>query len=176
MKRRIFCLFISAMTAVFVFSAGCGANAGEDLYSLEHIDGDIICEYRTGKNAAYADECVDTDVVFDKDKFIELFHESNQYDPVRLSKNPKACDLIISTKDQPEEWETISESEFNIRAVFGNEQRNVSIYRYDGRLYFHVLSMGGNKKPELEGVYFMELSEETSSYWSAIIDAVVRAE
>ena len=51
----------------------------------------------------------------------------------------------------------------------------MSIYRYDGRLYYHVLSMGGNKKPELEGVYFMELSEETSSYWSAIIDAVVRA-
>ena len=96
MKKKVFCLFISVMITAAVLSAGCGTVA-EDFYSLDHIDGDIICEYRTGKNAAYADECVDTDVVFDKDKFIELFHESNQYDPVRLSKNPKACDLITKT-------------------------------------------------------------------------------
>ena len=86
MKKKVFCLFISVMITAAVLSAGCGTVA-EDFYSLDHIDGDIICEYRTGKNAVYADECVDTDVVFDKDKFIELFHESNQYDPVRLSKH-----------------------------------------------------------------------------------------
>ena len=173
MKEKAFSLFICTMIAAAALFAGCGTVVSEDHYSLDQIDGDIICEYRIGKNAAFADECVDTDVVFDKDKFIELFNESNQYDPVRLSKKPKDCDLRISTKGQPEEWETISESEFNIRAVFGNDQRNVSVYRYDGRLYFHVLSMGGNKNPELEGVYFMELSEEMSNYWSTIIEAVV---
>lgn len=174
MKKMVLRLLMCVVIAVSALSAGCGAAGGEDLYTLDHIDGSITCEYRTGKNASYADECVDTDVVFDKDKFIELFHEYGQYDPVRLSKNPKECDLMINAKDQPEEWDAISSSEFNIRAVYDGGQRDVSVYWYGGKLYFYVLNMGGNKRPDLEGAYFMELSEGMSSYWGAVIDAVVR--
>ena len=78
MEKRVLRLLMCVVIAVTALSAGCGAARGEDLYTLDHIDGDITCEYRMGKNASYADECVDTDVVFDKDKFIELFHRLAQ--------------------------------------------------------------------------------------------------
>ena len=68
----------------------------------------------------------------------------------------------------------IRESEFNVRAVFGDNQRDVSIYRHGDKLYFYVLSMGDRGDPEVEGEYFVELPEEMQSYWQTIIDAVER--
>lgn len=152
--------------------SGCGIRVTEDHYSLDEIEGDITCEYRIGKDAMWADECVESDVTFDKQKFLDLFHEFNQYDPVVISKDPDQCDLKMSIEEQLEEYQAVRETEFNVRAVFGDEQRNVSIYRHKGKLYFKVLVMGGRTEPEKEGVYFMELSEEMSEYWRTIIEAV----
>ena len=161
------------LIAVVLALSGCGVMVVQDEYSLDRIDGDIICEYRTGENAKWADECVDSDVTFDKDMFLKLFQEYNQYDTITGSKDPlKNYDLKINTEEQPEEWKTIFGSEFNVRAVFGDDYRDVSIYRYNGKLYFYVLSMGGRTMPEKKGQYFVELSEEMSSYWGNIIEEV----
>lgn len=152
--------------------SGCGIIRVEDNYSLDSIEGDITCEYRIGKDAMWAEQCVDTDIEFDKDMFLKLFHEYNQYDPLKAKKILKNYDLKIDPDEQPEIWQTVNDSEFNVRAVFAEGQRNVSIYRHEGKLYYFVLSMGGQSEPEKKGVYFMELSEEMQGYWQGIIEAV----
>lgn len=155
--------------------AGCGIGVlvFEDNYSLDKIDGDITCEYRIGKDAKWMEECIESEVIFDKDMFLRLFQEHAQYEPFTGSKDPLKCDCLkIDSDEQPEEWEKILNSEFNVKAVFGDDQRNVSIYRYGGKLYFFVLSMGERSKPEEKGEYYMELSKEMSDYWKTIIDAV----
>ncbi len=169
MKKTVTLLVLAV---IFNVLSGCGIIVTEDRYSLDRIDGDITCEYRTGPDAMWAEECLDTDVTFDKEMFLELFHEFNRYDPVVIARNPGQCDLKIRADEQPGEWETIRESEFNVRASFDDEYRSVSIYRYGGKLYVRVLTMGGRTEPEKEGVYFMELSEEMSAYWQGIIEAV----
>ena len=163
----------AVLIAVVIALFGCGKIVAQDEYSLDKIDGDIVCEYRMGENAKWAKDCVDSDVTFDKAMFLKLFQEFNEYDALTGSKDPlKRYDLKINVDEQPDEWQTIFESEFNVRAVFGDDQRDVSIYRYGGKLYFYVLSMGGRTKPEEEGQYFVELSEEMSRYWGAIIEEV----
>ncbi len=174
MKKRdiqqwmILILIISALTAL----SGCGMIVVEDNYSLDRIDGDITCKYRTGEEAKWSEEYVDSDVQFDKDMFLKLFQEYAQYDPIIGSKDPTQCDLRIKIDETPEEWQMIRKSEFNVTAVFGNDQRDVSIYRHGGKLYFYVLSMGDRREPEMEGEYFFELPEEMSDYWQTIIDDV----
>lgn len=169
-KKIAFLIFLVSMLAVLT---GCGIVVVQDDYSLETIDGDITCEYRVGPDAQWSEECVDSDVKFDKEMFLMLFQEYRQYDTVTGSKNPLQCDYMkISIDEQPEAWRTIRESEFNVRAVFDEGQRNVSLYRYGGKLYFYVLSMGDRRSPELEGEYFIELPEKMRGYWQSIIEGV----
>ena len=170
MKKSLQFLFLLVFMDL-VFS-GCGIHVVKDEYSLDRIEGDIRCEYRIGKDAEWKEECVDSEVEFDKDQFLDLFHEYTRYDPVTGSEDPMQYDLKIKVDEQPEEWRKIRDSEFNVRAVFGDDQRNVSIYRYEDKLYFYVLSMGGRTKPEKEGQYFIELPEEMSEYWQTIIQEV----
>jgi len=138
--------------------------------TLKEINGDIKCEFRTGENAKYSDKVIDTDVVFDKDEFVKLYNESNSYDPNHLKYHLDKCDLKINAGEQPDEWKEIFGSEFNIKAVYGDGSRWVSIYRYDSKLYFFVLCMGGKSEPEEIGYYYMELSAEADSYWRPIIE------
>lgn len=170
MKKTVI-LFV--LLILFNTLPGCRVIITEDNYSLDRIDGDITCEYRVGKDAMWSEHCVDTDISFDKNMFLKLFHEYNSYDPRVIKKNPGQCDLKIIPDTQPEEWQILNNSEFNVRAVFGDEQRNVSIYRYNDNLYYLVLWMGERSEPEKEGVYFMKLSEEMHDYWQGIIDAVI---
>ena len=177
-KKTAFLKRLTVFTLSFfllIVLAGCaiGVLVFEDNYSLDKIDGDITCEYRIGKDAKWMEECIDSEVEFDKDMFVKLFQEHAQYEQITGSKDPLKCDhLKIDSDEQPEEWQAILDSEFNVRAVFGDDQRNVSIYRYDGKLYFFVLSMGERSGPGKKGEYYMELSEEMSDYWKTIIDAV----
>lgn len=164
--RLIFLLLL------FAALPGCRVNVVQDDYALEQIDGEISCEYRIGEDAKWMEECVSSDVTFDKDHFLALFQEYAAYDPLTGSKDPMQCDLKILIEDQPEAWQEIRESEFNVRAVFDGGQRNVSLYRYDGKLYFYVLSMGERSEPEEEGEYFVELPAEMSEYWAEIVEAV----
>lgn len=169
MKR----LLLLILLPIFIALPGCGTTiVVQDDYSLDEIDGEIECEYRIGKDAKWAEECVDSDVKFDKEMFLKLFHEYAQYDPIIGSKNPMKYDLKVSINEQPDVWQEIFESEFNVRAVFGDDQRNVSIYRYRNKLYFFVLSMGDRAEPEKEGEYFVELSDEMYNYWQNIIEEV----
>ena len=170
MKKVIILLAFSVLMTVL---CGCGIIIIEDNYSLDMIPGDITCEYRIGNGAMWAEECVDTDVSFDKNMFLELFHEYNQYDPNEIKNNPERCDLKINIEQQPDEWLAIRDSEFNVKAVFGDDERSVSMYRHEEKLYFFVLSLGGAAKPDKQGKYFMELSEEMSDYWQMIIKSVL---
>lgn len=165
---------LSAILSILIVLSGCGIIVVQDDYSLDKIDGDITCEYRIGEEAKWSEECVDSEVQFDKDMFLKLFQVYAQYDPIIGSMDPMQCDLKINIDEQPEEWRRIRESEFNVRAVFGDDQRDVSIYRYGDKLYFYVLSMGDSREPEKEGEYFVELPEEMSDYWQTVIDAVER--
>ncbi len=168
MNRIIILIFLSMLLSM----AGCGIKVVQDDYTLEKIDGDIECEYRIGEEAKWMEECVDSDVRFDKEMFLRLFQEYCQYDPLTGTKDPAQCDLLIKIDRQPEEWQSIRESEFNVRAVFGDDQRNVSIYRYGGKLYFYVLSMGELREPEKAGEYFVELPDDMGGYWQTVIDKV----
>lgn len=171
--ERLTVFTLSFFLLIVLAGCGIGVLVFEDHYSLDKIDGDITCEYRMGKDAQWMEECIDSEVKFDKDMFVKLFQEHAQYEQITGSKDPLKCDhLKIDSDEQPEEWQAILDSEFNVRAVFGDDQRNVSIYRYDGKLYFFVLSMGERSGPEKKGEYYMELSEEMSDYWKTIIDAV----
>lgn len=76
--------------------SGCGIIVVQDDYSLDRIDGDIVCEYRIGEEAKWSEECVDSEVRFDKDMFLKLFQEYARYDPIIGSKDPMQCDLKIT--------------------------------------------------------------------------------
>lgn len=162
------------LTITLCTLAGCKILIVEDNYSLKEIKGDIKCEYRVGKNAKWLDETVDTDVQFDKEMFVKLFNEQDLYDPIYLKNNPDKCDLKINSETQAEELQRILNSEVNIKALFEDTDRSVSIYTHNEKLYFFVLSMGGNSKPEEEGSYYMELSEEMDAYWRPIIEEIVK--
>lgn len=172
MKKIIILIVLTSMLVIF---AGCGkfempaVRIVQDDYSLDAIDGEIICEYRVGPDSMWSEECVDSDVTFDKDRFLDLFHEYYQYDPYLGSKNPLEYEALkICIDKQPDEWQALRESEFNVRAVFGEDgedYRSVTIYRYDGKLYLYVASNG-------EEEYFVELPEEMSAYWQTIIENV----
>ncbi len=169
MKRSVMLPVLFILIAVL---SGCRIIVVEDHYSLDSIPGEITCEYRVGRNAMYSEDHVDTDVGFDKEMFLKLFHEYNQYDPNKIMNKPGQCDLKINADEQPDEWLAVQESEFNVKAVFGDDYRSVSIYRYEDKLYYFVLCMGGGAEPEMQGEYYMELSEEMSGYWRTIIEAV----
>lgn len=169
MKKLITAIVLFILAGML---SGCGIVVLKDEYSLDKIDGDITCEYRVGKDAMWAKDSVDSDVRFDKEMFLKLFNEYNAYDPRKLRKKPEECDLKIDPNEQPEAFKQINDSEFNVRAVFAGGQRNVSIYRYEDKMYFFVLYLGGQSDPSEEGDYYMELSEEMSTYWKGIIEAV----
>ena len=139
---------------------------------MDRIKGDIECEFRVGKDAKTHARAIDTDVVFDKDKFVDLFNEESQYDPVNLKYHTDNCNLKVNAQDEPEKWEEIFNSEINIKVLYDRQSRNVSVYEYNSKLYFFVLSMGGNSKPEEQGSYFMKLSKEMTEYWKPILKQV----
>lgn len=169
MKRKLLGFAVIALSLCMM--TGCFFMTGRS-GSKNVFDGDIECEFRVGKDAKVMRDAVDTDVVFDKEKFTELLDEAAQYNPTSLKHHTDKCDLKINAQDQPEEFEEIFDSEINIKAVSDRQSKNVSVYELDSKLYFFVLSMGGNSKPEEEGYYFMELSGDMSKYWYPILKEV----
>ena len=140
--------------------------------AMDRIKGDIECEFRVGKDAKTQRNAIDTDVVFDKDKFVDLFNEESQYDPVNLKYHTDDCNLKVNAQEEPDKWEEIFNSEINIKVLYDRQSRNVSVYEYNSKLYFFVLSMGGNSKPEEQGSYFMKLSKDMTEYWRPILEEV----
>lgn len=166
MKNHI---IIFSVLMIFCFVAvGCSSM------SLKDIDGDIRCEFRTGENAEFADAVVNTDATFEKEEFVKLYNEANSYNPNRIKDHLNECDLRISPETQPDEWKEIFGSEVNIKMLYGEKGKSVSVYRHGSKLYFFIVSIGGRTRPEDEGHYYIELSEEADRYWRPILDKVIR--
>lgn len=169
--RNIQCLML-----VFLFVcllSGC--TVGGSSFRIDKIDGDIECEFRIGKSAQFSKNVVKTDAVFDKQRFIDLFNEREQYTSGRVRRHLDRCDLKINAKDQPDKIDKMSRSEINIKIVYDgvDEKRDsVSVYYYDSKLYFFVVFMGSNSRPEEIGYYYMEVPEDMQEYWIPILDKV----
>ncbi len=178
--KRTSLVTISVLLILFSLT-GCswiftnhGVIIPDDEYSLTEIKGDVRCEFRLGKNAAYDGKYVNTDSEFDKEEFVKLFNEFNSCDPAYLSDNLDKCDLKLSSETEPDEWNEIFDSEIYIKAVFDGTHRGVSVFTHDSELYFHVLNFGGRTRPEGEGDYFIKLTPESVDYWRPIIEQVLK--
>ena len=178
--KRVSLLFVSVLLMICTLT-GCktiftkyGVIIAEDEYTLPEIKGDVKCRFRVGETASYEGMYVQTDATFDKDGFIKLFDEFNQYDPVYLRYHLDRCDLKINPDTQRDLSREIFENQVYIKAVFDGTYRGVSVFKYDSKLYFYVLSMGGNSEPDEEGDYFIELSEESDEYWRPIVEQVLQ--
>ena len=140
---------------------------------LGKIKGDITYDFRAGKNASKTKETVKTDAVFDKDRFVELFNEDAKYDPSYYKHHVNKLDLRINAEEEREKFEEMAASEVNIRIYFDGKNRHVSIFRYDSKLYFFIMSMGGASKPGEEGYYYQEVPKKMADYWNPIYDKVI---
>ena len=140
---------------------------------LGKIKGDITYDFRAGKNASKTKDTVKTDAVFDKDRFVELFNEDAKYDPSYYKHHVNKLDLRINAEEEREKFEEMAASEVNIRIYFDGKNRHVSIFRYDSKLYFFIMSMGGASKPGEEGYYYQEVPKKMADYWNPIYDKVI---
>ena len=169
MKSKM--LGFTAVLMALCMMTGCFIKP-KNRNALDRIKGDIECEFRVGKDAKTHKDAIDTDVEFDKDKFVDLFNMEAQYDTVNLKYHTDDCDLKVNAQEEPDKWEEIFNSEINIKALFDRQSRNVSVYEYNSKLYFFVLSMGDNSKPEEQGSYFMKLSKDMTEYWRPVLEEV----
>ena len=177
MKRKITTIFVLTMLLLCLF-AGCSSVSkvlSTTEYKLDTIEGDIVCEFRIGKDAEFSEEKVFTDTVFDKDEFVRLFNRRESYTGTHLQYNLDECTLKINPRDKPLELDKIDRSEINISIQGENvdEKKNsVSVYEYESKMYFFVLCMGSKSKDDQIGYYFMELPEDMQEYWRPIFEKV----
>lgn len=140
---------------------------------MTKIKGDITCEFRCGKNATNTRDPIKTDVVFDKDRFVELFNEDAKYDPAFYKKHTDRLDLKINDQEEPEKYQRIAGSEVNLAVRYGGNYNQVSLYCFDSKLYFFVMNMGGASMPEEKGWYYQEVPAKMASYWMPIYEKVM---
>ena len=172
---------VDIMTVVlcscFIFSACSyeGISFSSSEFKIDKIEGDIVCEFRIGKDAQFSEKKVFTDTVFDKDEFIRLFNLRESYTGNHLKYNLDECTLKIDPRVERQELEKIDKSEINISIQGENvdEKKNsVSVYEYNSKMYFFVLCMGSKSKDDQIGYYFMELPEDMQEYWCPIFQKV----
>jgi hypothetical protein len=173
-KKRI-CIPVLILLTLFVLS-GCLFSMPTD--HISKIEGDITYEYRAGEDATHWAATVNTDAVFDREKFVELYNEDNRYDPVFYKKHLNRLDLRIIREEQPEEYEKIAGSEVNFGVNFTDKNghdlyRHVSLFRYESKMYFFKLCMGGASKPEEIGYYYKEVPAKMAEYWTPIYEEVL---
>jgi hypothetical protein len=140
---------------------------------MTKIKGDITCEFRCGKNATNTRDPIKTDVVFDKDRFVELFNEDAKYDPAFYKKHTDRLDLKINDQEEPEKYQRIAGSEVNLAVRYDGNYNQVSLYCFDSKLYFFVMNMGGASMPEEKGWYYQEVPSKMASYWMPIYEKVM---
>ena len=169
MKRIIGAILILFM--LFQMT-GCLSLISTKKQKQDYIKDDVRFEFRVGKNAKSMKETAETDVDIDKDRFVDLYNESAKYDPNVIKNKTESLNLKIDPQSEKDDWEEITSSEVNIRASFDGQIRSVSVFELDSRLCFFVLSMGAASKPGQSGYYYMELSDDMSSYWSPVIKEI----
>ena len=154
---------------------GCFFRLPSSEFKIDNIEGDIECDFSIGNNAQFSKNTVQTDAVFDKEEFIELFNLRESYNPNHLKYHLDECSLKIDAREKPDEYEKIDRSEINIRVRYdGVDERkdSVSVYEYNSKLYFFVLCMGSRSKDDEIGYYYMELPEDMQEYWRPILEKV----
>lgn len=81
MKSKLLCFTVVLLALCMM--TGCFIKH-KNRNAMDRIKGDIECEFRVGKDAKTRMDAIETDVVFDKDKFVDLFNEQAQYSPTSL--------------------------------------------------------------------------------------------
>ena len=170
MRKKHLTVFALIMLTLCLFT-GCLFNVPLD--HLKKIEGDIEWDFRAGTDASKLRATVDTDVTFDKDEFVKLYNADKKYDPAFYQYHLNTLDLKINREEQPEEYAKITAGEVNVTVYFDGLQRNVSVYRYESKLYFFILCMGGGAKPEEMGYYYDLVPEKLAEYWMPIVDQVL---
>lgn len=164
LKKIILTILICFFSINISGCKGPGTILNKD--KLKNLEDGYVCEYRKGKNAKYEMELVDVDFEFDKQMFIDLYNEKAQYNPVYLRNHIKECDLKLNSNS--EELNKINDTQISIRAAYKDTYKEVTVYEYNGDLYFFVLSMGGRTEPEKEGSYYMKISDNMQKYWKQL--------
>lgn len=156
--------------------SGCFYRLPSSQLRIDDIEGDSECEFRIGNNAQFSKNKVQTDAVFDKEQFIELFNLRESYNPNHLKNHLDECSLKIDSREKPEEFEKIDRSEINIKVIYDGMEEgrlsSVSVFEYNSKLYFFVLCMGSRSKDDEKGYYYMELPEDMQEYWRPILEKV----
>lgn len=159
------------ISIILVFSlTGCGIVLEKE--KISDLDDGYVCEYRYGENARYSTKLVDIDFEFDKQMFIDLYNEKAQYDSVYLRNHIEECDLKLERIS--EDVNKILKTEISIRAAYPDTYKEVTVYEYNGDLYFYVLTMGGRTEKDKEGKYFMRVSDNLQEYWKQLTNQIYK--
>lgn len=170
MRKTLASLCVLVMAICLM--TGCGLFRAKD--KIWSIKGDIKCEFHVTSNYKI-DKLGDIyNVEFDKDQFIKLYNEGKSYDSSYYMKHLDKLSLRFDPNTQLEEYMKMDDSEISIRAKYEDGQNVISVYRYNDKLYFFVLNMGGRSKPEEQGSYYMEMSDKLAEYWGPVIDKVLQ--
>lgn len=161
---------IGIIVGIFLIFSLSGCKSTLNKEKIKDLDDGYVCEYRYGKNAKYSTELVDIEFEFDKQKFINLYNEKSTYDPVYLRKNIEKCDLKLDSGG--EEIDKMLATEISIRAAYKDTYKEVSVFEYNGDLYFFVLNMGGRTEKDKEGWYFMKVSDNLQEYWKQLTEQI----
>lgn len=175
MIKKKLCLPVLILLTLCLLS-GCLFSLPTD--HISKIEGDMTFEIRAGKDATHWVETVNTDVVFDREKFVELYNEDNKYDPAFYKHHLNRLDLRIVRDEEPEEYDKIASSEVNFGVHFTDEKgndlyRHVSVFLYDSKMYFFILCMGGASKPDEIGYYYKEVPAKMAEYWLPVYEEVL---
>lgn len=163
----------SILTVFILFQlTGCLSFVSTKKPAMDYVKGDVEYEIRVGSNADTKQEIADIDVDIDKDMFVDLYNEEAQYDPNAEKYHLDRQDLKLNSEKDHEKWKEMLNSEINIRMIFDDGLRSVSVYELDSQLYFFVVCMGGRSDPDEEGYYYMEMSDDLADYWEPVIDEI----
>ena len=166
-------VFAAALTMITLCQmTGCFSLVSTRTPAMDYIRGDVRYEIRVGASADTHKEIIETDVEIDKDRFVDLFNENAKYDPNTVKHELSGASLKIDPVTQQEDWNEITYSEVNIRAVFDDGLRSVSLYEYDSDLYLFAVSIGNAGKKEDRGYYYMKLPDEMQDYWQPVYEEI----
>ena len=171
MKKKL-TVFALILTVLCLFT-GCLFNVPLDRLKKDEIKDDFTYDFRAGTEASKWKETVDTDATFEMDKFIELYNADRWYDPNFYQYHLDTLDLRIIREEDPEEFEKIAASEVCVTVHSGGISRSVSVFRYDSKMYFFILCMGGGTRSDDIGYYYDEVPKEIAEYWEPIFDEVL---
>ena len=92
------------MLPAICLTTGCLSLISTSGHKIDQIEGDIQCEFRVGKDAQWHKRPIETDVVFDKDKFVDLFNERENYNANVLKYDVDDCTMKVRGSEEPEKW------------------------------------------------------------------------